>query len=323
MKKIVIICPYLGKLPYNQIKIFLKSCEKNPNVDWILMIDDRTKYLWPKNVKVIYTTLDEIRKKIQEKFDFKICLDSAYKLCDFKPTYGYVFQNIIKEYDYWGHCDLSDSIFGSFEEKIGNILDKGYDKIGIFGHLTLYKNEKEVNERIFLPSNSNKDLKDILGVSNNMAFDETYNYSINQIYMDNGFKIKRIDDLYVDVSTRSSCFRRAKWSDKLEWLYLLKERYIIEWDNGRLYKIYLKDREIKKEEILYVHYQKRKMDFQIDIDNTNQFYIVPNKFITLDSIDEKVIKKYTKNKLINRTLLNIRIKKLEKILKRKLFKNKE
>lgn len=317
MKKIVFICPYFGKLPKEQMAIWLKTCEKNPKVNWIVITDDKTSFNYPQNVKVIYTTFESMKKDFQKKFDFDISMNSPYKLCDFKPTYGYVFQDLIKDYDYWGHCDLSDSIFGNIEKTLNKIVEQDYDKIGFLGHLTLYKNKKEVNERFFMKSKSNKSLNEILGVSDNMAFDETNNYSINFVYLDNGFEIKRIDELYYDISTRSSSFRTPYWSDKLKWEYLLEDRCIFEWDNGNLYKIYLKNEEIKKEEILYVHYQKRKMTYEINIEKSNHFLIVPNKFIECDKVDIKTIKKYTRNSIINKTLLNIRINKIKNKLKGK------
>lgn len=317
MKKIVFICPYFGKLPKEQMAIWLKTCEKNPKVNWIVITDDKTSFNYPQNVKVIYTTFESMKKDFQKKFDFDISMNSPYKLCDFKPTYGYVFQDLIKDYDYWGHCDLSDSIFGNIEKTLNKIVEQDYDKIGFLGHLTLYKNKKEVNERFFMKSKSNKSLNEILGVSDNMAFDETNNYSINFVYLDNGFKIKRIDELYYDISTRSSSFRTSYWSDKLKWEYLLEDRCIFEWDNGNLYKIYLKNGEIKKEEILYVHYQKRKMTYEINIEKSNHFLIVPNKFIECDKVDIKTIRKYTRNSIINKTLLNIRINKIKNKLKGK------
>lgn len=317
MKKIVFICPYIGVIPKKQMILFLKACEKNPSVNWIILTDDKENYNYPKNVKVIYTTLEKLKNKFQKMFDFKICLDSPYKLCDFKPTYGYVFQDLIKDYDYWGHCDLTDSIFGNIEHTLNKIIEKDYDKIGFLGHLTLYKNTKQVNERIFLNSNSNKALKEILGVSNNLAFDETNKYSINYIYLDNGYKIKRIDELYADISTRSSSFRVSSWSDKLEWKGLLAKRYIFEWDNGNLYKIYLHNGKIMKKEILYVHYQKRKMYIDIDVDNGDHYFIVPNRFIEINKLDIKTLKKYTKNAVVNKTLLTIRINKLKNKLKGK------
>ena len=63
----------------------------------------------------------------KNKFDFDISLERPYKLCDFKPTYGYVFYDLIKDYKFWGHCD-TDIIWGRIDNFItSDAMDK-YDK---------------------------------------------------------------------------------------------------------------------------------------------------------------------------------------------------
>ena len=231
MKKIVFICPYFGHIPRDQMNVWLKTCEYNPEINWIVLSDDKGKFCLPKNVKIVYMTFDEIRDEIQKHFDFNISLESAYKLCDFKPTYGYIFQDLIREYEYWGYCDLSDSIFGNFQNVLSEILNEDNEKIGFLGHMTLYKNTKEINERIFLNSGTNFKLSNILGTKKSMAFDETTEYSINAIYMNNNFKIKRIDSLYADISTKYYNFKTAIWNDELKWSHIGQEKYIFEWQN--------------------------------------------------------------------------------------------
>ena len=145
MKKILFIIPYFGKLN-NYFQLFLDSCKNNENYNWLIITNDRTKFSFPKNVEVIYDEFNNFQKKVQQKFDkIKISLESPYKLCDFKPTYGYVFEEYIKDYQYWGYCDI-DLIFGSIDNCLK--LDKltQYDKIGILGHFTIFKNTKELRE---------------------------------------------------------------------------------------------------------------------------------------------------------------------------------
>ena len=92
MKRILFICPYFGNLPIAHMKLWLLSCELNPTIDWLILTDDHTQELsFPSNVKVIYTTLDEIKQQAQKLFDFPIYLDRPYKLCDYKPAYCYIF----------------------------------------------------------------------------------------------------------------------------------------------------------------------------------------------------------------------------------------
>ena len=67
MLSIVFICPYFGKLPKNQFPLWLKSCKYNYNIDWIIFTDDKTKYDYPTNVKVIYMKFDEFKDILQKK----------------------------------------------------------------------------------------------------------------------------------------------------------------------------------------------------------------------------------------------------------------
>ena len=103
MNKILLIIPYFGQFN-NYFSLFLESCRNNPTVNWLILTDDTTPYSYPNNVKVVYTTLSEIKSRIEKKLGFDIKLDTPYKLCDFKPTYGYVFDEYLKGYAFWGYC---------------------------------------------------------------------------------------------------------------------------------------------------------------------------------------------------------------------------
>lgn len=49
MKKIGIVVPYYGKFP-NYFALFLRSCENNPTIDWIVFTDIMEVVEYPKNV---------------------------------------------------------------------------------------------------------------------------------------------------------------------------------------------------------------------------------------------------------------------------------
>lgn len=326
MKKIVFICPYFGDLPLNQMKLWLQSCEKNPTIDWIIFTDDNIKLDYPPNVKVRYITFEDMREYIQQKFNFKIELSTPYKLCDFKPTYGYIFYEFIKEYDFWGHCDMSDCIFGNIRKFINDEILSSNNKIGFLGHLTLYKNCKEVNERFMLKTKSKIELPEILGAKDNKAFDELNEYSINTIYDEYGFNWKRIDEMYVDISPMRFSFQAACYDNYFKHFYKKFEPMIFEWNNGSLYECTIKNYQIKKREIMYVHFQKRKMIKQFN-NKVERYYIVPNKFISdlkLEGI--KDLKKITKNRIYFVTL-KLKYKsfifRIKQILQKKGGKNQD
>ena len=49
--KVAFIVPYFGTFP-QYFQLFLKSCELNPNYDWLLFTDDERLFNYPSNVHV-------------------------------------------------------------------------------------------------------------------------------------------------------------------------------------------------------------------------------------------------------------------------------
>ena len=72
------------------------------------------------------------------------------------------------------------------------------------------------------------------------------------------------------------------------------KRGIFVWDKGKLYFHYGVN---EKEEVIYTHFQKRKMENNISHVNCNRFIIVPNQFIDYCEIVEKFFEKNTTNKI--------------------------
>ena len=145
MKKILIL-PYFGKFN-NYFNLWLDSCKYNNDIDWLIITDNHINQI-SNNIKVINKTFEDLKSYIQKKFNFKINLETPYKLCDYKPYYGYIFEEYIKGYDFWGYCDC-DLIFGDINKFIiQDIFDK-YDKIFRRGHLSFIRNNKYINTNFF------------------------------------------------------------------------------------------------------------------------------------------------------------------------------
>lgn len=90
---------------------------------------------------------NEFKRFAQKKFKEKLALEYPKKLCDFKPTYGYLFEDLIGQYSYWGYCDI-DTIMGNLDEQLPLSFLNKYDKIFSLGHMVLFKNIFEIN-RVF------------------------------------------------------------------------------------------------------------------------------------------------------------------------------
>lgn len=105
MNRIALIIPYFGTLP-NYFSLWLKTASYNRNFDFLLFTDcNLAKYTVPYNVKCFQMTFDEVKQRVSIILNFKFVLHNPYKLCDYKPLYGLIFSDYLKEYEFWGHCD--------------------------------------------------------------------------------------------------------------------------------------------------------------------------------------------------------------------------
>jgi len=309
MKKIVLLCPYFGKFP-NYFNYFLLSCKYNKNYNWIIFTDISCEELnIPSNVTIYNMTFEELKEIIQQKFDFKISLDRAYKLCDYKPAYGYIFKEYIQEYDFWGCCDI-DVIYGNLDSFISNEITN-YDKIFLSGHFTLYRNTG-FNNLLFetnLDYLFNKDIinydtlknlmtyEDILTSKDILVFDEDHGYfNIHYIYE----KLNLCSyDNFSYIADVAPSYYNLNLTRKIDNYYIVDEKkrnIMFIWDNGHLYGYYNDNSILKKEEFMYAHLQKRKMDIGNNFTfNEKNFGIVPNKFINnMSEITNNDLKIYRK-----------------------------
>lgn len=319
-KKCVLILPYFGKFN-NYFPLFLKSCEANSMYEWIIFTDCKNTYDYPQNVHVIYTTLTEIKNIAERKFGFSVSMETPYKLCDYKPSYGFLFEEYIKDYEYWGHCDC-DLIFGNLDEILTPLLEKGYDKIFAAGHLTIYKNNFE-NNRLFMKAYKGELFyKEAFKTDEIYAFDEDCIGDINPnrknihtIFLNEKAKIYSID-LSMNASTTSGKFVNEYYDDKRR--IFIKEKYVPRryfWNNGNLISMEWNNnkKSVVKKKFLYMHLQMRKMRIKVDAGKSDCFQIYPDRFASEKNIPSN--KKEMKLASIKRTYfywIDVYIKKLNK-----------
>ena len=312
--KVVFLVPYFGVLP-NYFDLFLSSCANNSNYDWLIISDVEYSCNLPYNVRFLKLTWEEIQLLFQSKFDFKIQLEKPYKLCDFKPAYGYIFQSYIKDYDYWGYCDI-DLIFGDLSNFLPKDKIQEYDKIGHLGHLSIYKNIEEVNKLFMSEMDGILRYKEVFSSERICVFDEWDGISINHIFLKKKKNVWMFDDFF-DIYPYDDNFKKVERK-----LPVGNESYgedIIEKDisfgsikDGKTYQLKNRNGKWEKKEVAYIHFQKRKMLVKANKLESGVF-CAPDVFIPLSDINN--IKKYLRISKIHR-IFN---KKRMSIIKKRIF----
>ena len=244
---------------------FLHSCRFNQSIDFIILSDCKSTMIeFPSNVRLLNYTISQFKTDAAKAFGFNISIDHGYKLCDFKPAYGYIFSDLVKNYDFWGHCDI-DIIFGNIRNFITPKILKENDVISarhdyLTGSFALYKNIPFVNQ-LFKES---KDYKKVYTNPLNFCFDET-NYAFLEFSL--GITYSEIN---TEVESMTHVVKKLHEQGILKVYF---EFQIIEglggnmlWNNGLLtYR--------KKFEVLYYHMiALKEIYFEEDVKT------VPNKF---------------------------------------------
>lgn len=301
MKSIALIIPYFGKFP-TFFNLFLETCKVNSSVDWYIFTDSQYADCYPKNVHFVFKTFEDIRKLFQSRFDFEISLEKPYKLCDYKPAYGYIFHEYVKDYDFWGYCDM-DVLFGNLRKFLTEKVLESYDKIGHLGHFTIYKNTHNVNNTFMCMIDGRERYKEVFKTNRICVFDEWEYPSINDIFIENKFNIFFWNS-YFDIYPYDDQFKRVftliegkNYEYRINGIEKSPSIAIIE--NGDAFFLKKIRHHMIKEEVAYIHFQKRNMEIDSDI-NVNYILCLPDKFLN-HALESSVLdKKILKRKMINK-----------------------
>lgn len=318
MKKCIFIVPYFGKLP-DFFPIFLKSCKYNPSFNWLIITNDRTVYDYPLNVSPIYMSFSKFKEIVQSKFNFPISLDTYQKLCDYKPSYGYLLEDKIKDYKFWGFCDI-DLVLGNLEHFITDEMLNQYDKIFELGHCTLIRNTPEIN-RIFMDKiNGVSEYKKSFMNKDITIFDEVYGNTpnVNDIFVSKNKKVFGKNYAF-DIQTDKLYFQNSGFDYKTQ-TFKHEQEYrnkLCVWYKGTLKRFYPENGVLKSQEYMYVHLQDRKVGWSPKVLETDRLLIIPNYIMPLS----KEIT-YNNFKKIPKVHLDLNILKFTLNLERVKLRNK-
>jgi hypothetical protein len=148
MKKICLLMPYFGRWP-KWMPLYLETCRHNSNIDWIFFTDCGNPGVDCNHTRFIPMTPKALKALILKKLGIQTQFINPVKVCDFRPAFGILFEDTIREYDFWGHGDI-DVIYGNIRNFITPELTENYDIIScssqhLAGHFTLYRNTQFIN----------------------------------------------------------------------------------------------------------------------------------------------------------------------------------
>ena len=105
------------------LPLFLLSVSYNPSIEFRIVSNvPRLNIPQPENLQLVYMSHEDIRQKLRSRLnvtrDDVFTASFPYKLCDFKPMFGIIFDEIVKGFEFWGHVDndmiLSDLLSEEF-----------------------------------------------------------------------------------------------------------------------------------------------------------------------------------------------------------------
>lgn len=267
MKSIVIIIPYFGELP-KLFPFWYSSAVNNPSVDFLFITDNDVS--GAPNIHVERCHFSDFKKLIDERLGFDTSIKSPYKLCDFKPSYGYILQEKIASYDFWGFGDI-DLIYGDIRSFLTDDILSAYDMISGWGHLTLYRNTESCNTMFMHRHEGYQYYKDSFTTDAITFFDEYLHLGMSdmwqncypeRVFCQNTF----IDDIRIPVLYDHFLSETDINRKGLTFIYR----------NKNLYRVYYDKKFVRHvEPTLYAHFQKRK-NWKVSTSDTDSYIVYPN-----------------------------------------------
>jgi hypothetical protein len=247
-RSLIILLSFFGKFPW-YFNYFLHSCRYNPTVRFCIISDNRKISGVSKNISFVTITREQFQNLATEKLGFSTAPIQGYKICDFRPSLGYLFPELIKGYDFWGYGDI-DIMYGNLRSFLTTELLDKYDIFSfrpeyLTGSFTIMRNAKKINT-LFMQS---RDYKTVLSQSEYFNFDEC-----NFIFSPLQDEIP-IEEIPCRIESQTHVVKRKQKEKSLrpyfDWHLVEGSAGNVKWNNGKV--IYMN----QYEAILY-HFLKFK-----------------------------------------------------------------
>ncbi|MBE7084583.1 MAG: hypothetical protein E7368_00830 [Clostridiales bacterium] len=235
-------------------------------MDFFIFSDDTPLDIPAENIKWIPFTLKDFNNLAVQKLGIDFTITKPYKLCDFKPMYGVIFEDYLKGYEYWAFGDL-DVVYGKITEYLERIKYHKYYKINHAGHFCFIKNIPDATELFKTHTSDSRNYYDILE-GTNAAFDE---YDL--MFKTRALKIPFYDgtfaaDIINEKGMQCVNNKLMKQLFKQKNTFPLPKNYhyqLFVTENGRIYRYYRRGFKVKRDEFCYIHY---RLELPINVSDT-------------------------------------------------------
>lgn len=151
----------------------MQSCQYNSSIHWLFITDCGRPEIQPDNAEFVDILFDEYKMLISSKLEIDFSLATPYKLCDLKPAFGFIHQDKLQDYDFFGFGDL-DVIYGNLRHFLSEDILQQYQLFAthdnrISGHFCLLRN----NPRMQTAFQRIPDWKNLFSNSEHLSIDES------------------------------------------------------------------------------------------------------------------------------------------------------
>ncbi len=240
------IAAYIGPLP-DLMGLWLRSAGHNPAFDFLVVTDQDAPAGLPANVRFKRLDLVSMRERFDAVAGFATSLVAPYKLCDFKPLY-WALADDLNEYDYWGFCDL-DVIWGDLSSQLPACWSH-YDALLSEGHLRLFRNVAAMRE-LYRHSDNPIDWHRALSELRIFGLDEHNGINV-ALARDERISWYADPARIADIDPDFRQFRRlAELRNHRQQAFF--------WQDGRVFHEWIEGGRYGQREMLYIHLQKRRL----------------------------------------------------------------
>ena len=269
--KIKIISPYFGTFP-PYFALFLRSCAINREVEFHIFTDQSDLPPCPQNVVVHELPFSALAALMQKKLGLQersLRVLSPYKLCDYRPAYGVIFEDYLQDADFWGFCDV-DLIFGRIFDILSLEEVGKSERVLTQGHLTLYRNSPRMNRLFEQPLPGGIAFRRAIEIKEPCFFDEIFMPAICRAQG----VVQYGENRFADILPQYGGFVMARLCTLQN-----EDGQRFYWQQGRLWREYDKGGQTLRDELMYLHLQKRPLPYrEIAPDYSGKLYITPQGF---------------------------------------------